>query len=550
MAQQTNPISKDLKSLFSTLTEIPEDIRMQSPLHQKQILLDGALREWTGDFHEVYSPILISNKETGATEQLLIGSYPIATTKETQEALDAAVRAYDGGRGAWPAMHINERIQHLTRFVAEMNAQRQQIVKLIVWEISKTFADAEKEFDRTIDYINETVRSAKQLSNQTNAFQVTQGFIGQTKRVPHGVVLCMGPFNYPLNETFTTLIPALIMGNTILFKPPKHGTLLFEPLLEAFSSCFPKGVVNTVYGRGRDIVPMLMESGKIDVLALIGSSRVADALKKMHPKSNRLKSVLGLDAKNAAIILPDADLTHTVREVIAGALSFNGQRCTALKVLFVHHEVVAHFNQMLVEALRHIGIGLPWQKGIMITPLAEPEKPAYLKFCIEDALAKGAEVLNAADGGGTIYKSFVHPTVLYPVNSAMKIYHEEQFGPVIPIVPFTALSEPVEYIMNSPYGQQVSIFSQDTDAVSLLIDTLANQIGRINLNSQCQRSPDTFPFNGRKDSADGTLSVDEALIAFSVDSVVVTKQTPENEQLIKSILEAGGSRRLTNEVSF
>lgn len=545
----TSP-SEKMKSLFATLDQVPEDIRIQKQLHQTRILVNGELREWKGDFHKVYSPILIANKESGATEKMQIGSYPIATTKETQEALDAAVNAYDGGRGEWPAMHINERIQHLNRFVAEMKTQKQEIVKLIVWEIGKTVADAEKEFDRTIDYINETVRSAKQLSNHTNAFQVTQGFIGQTKRVPHGVVLCMGPFNYPLNETFTTLIPALIMGNTILFKPPKHGTLLFEPLLEAFSTCFPRGVVNTVYGRGRDIVPMLMESGKIDVLALIGSSRVADALKKMHPKSNRLKSVLGLDAKNAAIILPDADLKHTVREVIAGALSFNGQRCTALKVLFVDRKLVDRFNQLLLEEMQHIGIGMPWQKGITITPLAEPEKPAYLKECIDDAVSKGAEILNEADGGGAIYASFVHPTVLYPVNSEMKIYHEEQFGPVIPIVPFTSLSEPVEYIMNSPYGQQVSIFSQDTEAVSLLIDTLANQIGRINLNSQCQRSPDTFPFNGRKDSADGTLSVDEALIAFSVDSVVVTKQTPENEKLIQSILETGGSRRLTNQVSF
>lgn len=549
-AQALASSGRNLMALFATLGQIPEDIRIQKQLHQTRILVNGELREWKGDFHKVYSPILIADKESGATEKMQIGSYPIATTKETQEALDAAVNAYDGGRGEWPAMHINERIQHLNRFVAEMKTQKQEIVKLIVWEIGKTVADAEKEFDRTIDYINETVRSAKQLSNHTNAFQVTQGFIGQTKRVPHGVVLCMGPFNYPLNETFTTLIPALIMGNTLLFKPPKHGTLLFEPLLEAFSTCFPKGVVNTVYGRGRDIVPMLMESGKIDVLALIGSSRVADALKKMHPKSNRLKSVLGLDAKNAAIILPDADLKHTVKEVIAGALSFNGQRCTALKVLFVDRKVVDRFNQLLVEEMQHIGIGMPWQKGVTITPLAEPEKPAYLKECIDDALSKGAEILNEADGGGAIYESFVHPTVLYPVNSEMKIYHEEQFGPVIPIVPFTSLSEPVEYIMNSPYGQQVSIFSQDTEAVSLLIDTLANQIGRINLNSQCQRSPDTFPFNGRKDSADGTLSVDEALIAFSVDSVVVTKQTPDNEKLIQSILETGGSRRLTNQVSF
>jgi acyl-CoA reductase-like NAD-dependent aldehyde dehydrogenase len=542
--------SKKMKAIFGTPDEVPEAIRIQGTLHQTRILIDGELREWKGDFHKVYSPILIANKESGATEKLQIGSYPIATTKESQEALDAAVNAYDGGRGEWPAMHINKRIQHLNRFIGEMKTQRQQIVRLIVWEIGKTVADAEKEFDRTIDYINETIRSAKQLSNHTNAFQVTQGFIGQTKRVPHGVVLCMGPFNYPLNETFTTLIPALIMGNTILFKPPKLGTLLFEPLLEAFLNCFPKGVVNTVYGRGRDIVPMLMESGKIDVLALIGSSRVADALKKMHPKSNRLKSVLGLDAKNAAIILPDADLKHTVKEVIAGALSFNGQRCTALKVLFVDKEVVDRFNQLLVEEMRHIKVGMPWQQGITITPLAEPEKPAYLQECIEDAVLKGAEILNEADGGGAIYESFVHPTVLYPVNADMRIYHEEQFGPVIPVVPFRSLSEPVEYIMNSPYGQQVSIFSRNTEDVSLLIDTLANQIGRINLNSQCQRSPDTFPFNGRKDSADGTLSVDEALIAFSVDSVVVTKQTSENEQLIKSILETGGSRRLTNEVSF
>jgi len=170
-----------------------------------------------------------------------------------------------------------------------------------------------EEFDRTVEYIHETIKSAKKLSNGSLNFTVQQNFIGQTKKVPHGVVLCMGPFNYPLNETFTTLIPALIMGNTILFKPPKHGTLLFEPLLEAFRDAFPKGVVNTVYGRGRDIVRPLMESGKVDVLALIGSSRVADSLKKMHPKSNRLKSILGLDAKNAAIVLHDADIEGVSR---------------------------------------------------------------------------------------------------------------------------------------------------------------------------------------------------------------------------------------------
>jgi glyceraldehyde-3-phosphate dehydrogenase (NADP+) len=558
MLRKDDPISSGdfsaaqiaLREIFPSPDQIPDEMKLHDQIHQDKILINGELREWKGSFHEVFSPILITENDSGTIGKKQIGSYPIATTKETVEALDAAVNAYHGGRGEWPAMHIHDRIHHLHYFTAEMMKQKSAIVKLIVWEIGKTVADAEKEFDRTVEYINETIRAAKELYNSTNAFKVTQNFIGQTKRVPHGVVLCMGPFNYPLNETFTTLIPALIMGNTILFKPPKHGTLLFEPLLEAFANCFPKGVVNTIYGRGRDTVPTLMESGKIDVLALIGSSRVADALKKMHPKSNRLKSVLGLDAKNAAIILADADLNHTVKEVIAGSLSFNGQRCTALKILFVDHTIVDEFNKLLIEEIKLLKVGLPWQKGVTITPLAEPEKPAYLRECIDDAKSKGAEILNEEDGGGVIFESFVHPTVLYPVNSEMKIYHEEQFGPVIPVVSFTSMAEPIDYIMHSPFGQQVSIFSQDASAVSVLIDTLANQVGRINLNSQCQRSPDTFPFNGRKDSADGTLSVDEALFAFSVDSVIVTKQTTENEHLIRSILEGGGSKRLTNQVLF
>jgi hypothetical protein len=138
----------------------------------------------------------------------------------------------------------------------------------------------------------------------------------------------MGPYNYPLNETFATLIPALIMGNTMVFKPPRYGVLLFQPLLEAFRSAFPKGVLNTVYGQGSVVVPLLLGSGKVNALTLIGSSKVADHLKKLPPKAHRLRAILGLDAKNAAILLPDADLELAVKECLLGC-AWRREECPA-----------------------------------------------------------------------------------------------------------------------------------------------------------------------------------------------------------------------------
>jgi acyl-CoA reductase-like NAD-dependent aldehyde dehydrogenase len=114
--------------------------------------------------------------------------------------------------------------------------QRDLIIKLLMWEIGKTLADSTKEFDRTVDYINQTIDALKDLDRESSRFQQAEGTIAQIRRAPLGVVLSMGPFNYPLNEIFTTLIPALIMGNTILFKLPKHGVLAHYPLLNAFKS--------------------------------------------------------------------------------------------------------------------------------------------------------------------------------------------------------------------------------------------------------------------------------------------------------------------------
>jgi glyceraldehyde-3-phosphate dehydrogenase (NADP+) len=320
--------------------------------------------------------------------------------------------------------------------------------------------------------------------------------------------------------------------------------LLLEPLLRAFAESFPKGVINVIYGDGKNTVGKLMETGQIDVFGFIGSSKTANIIKKLHPKPNRLRSVLGLEAKNPAIILPDADLNNAVEECMMGSLSFNGQRCTALKIIFVHEDVKDQFLTLFNEKVKSLRLGLPYE-DVAITPLPEFDKPAYLQELIDDATSKGAKIVN--DGGGKIFGTFVHPTVLYPVNDQMRIYHEEQFGPVVPILSFTDIEEPIQYMVESNYGQQVSLFGKDTKELSQLIDHLVNQVGRVNVNSQCQRGPDVYPFNGRKDSAEGTLSVSDALRVFSTRTMVAFKDGALNKDIVISILESRSSNFLNTD---
>jgi len=535
-----------LKSLFVEESQIPAEYRLDGELHQREYLSNGEMKKWDGPVCDVFSPICFPGAD--GLKRKRIGSYPLGTEKEAMEALDAATKAYDSGRAEWPTMSVADRIKCVENFTFKMLEQRDKVIKLIMWEIGKSIADSTKEFDRTVEYINLTIDALKDIDRESSRFIIEQGIVAQTRRSPLGVVLCMGPFNYPLNETFTTLIPALIMGNTILFKPPKHGTLLHYPLLEAFRECFPKGVVNTIYGRGANTVPALMQSGKVNVLTLIGSSKVANELKKMHPKVNRLRAILSLDAKNVAIVTKSADLKMAVGEAVLGSLSFNGQRCTALKIFFVHKDVVDQFNTLLSAEVAKLKLGMPWEKGVSITPLAEPGKPDYLKEVIADAATHGAKVIN--ENGGATAASIVFPAIVYPVNSKMKLYREEQFGPVIPIIPFESIEEPIQYQIDSVHGQQVSIFSEDPIEIAALIDPFVNLVSRVNINSQCQRGPDVFPFTGRKDSAEGTLSVVDALRSFSIRSLVATKLNDTNKHLVNEIVNNHDSNFLSTKYIF
>lgn len=518
-------------------TQIPEEFQVQ-PLACDEYLINGKIKKWKGATSEVYSVIPTEGQPT------LLGTIPDMETDTALEALEAAEKAFNRGQGLWPTMKVGERLKCMEIFVEKMKTHREEVVKLLMWEICKNKSDSYKEFDRTVDYIYDTIDAYKTLDRKGAKFDMQGGVYAHIRRGPLGVVLCLGPYNYPLNETFCLLIPAIIMGNTAIFKPAKHGVLLIAPLLKAFQESFPPGVVNILFGRGRKIATPIMKTGAIDVLALIGHSSSAVSLQDQHPNKNRLRLVLGLEAKNPGIILPDADLDHTIKECISGTLSYNGQRCTALKVLYVHESIVDEFNRRFSKAVDELQYGMPWE-DTFLTPLPEPSKPAYLQELIKDAKANGAKVLNKK--GGQLSENYSYPAVMYPVTEKMKLYHEEQFGPVIPIISYKEIDEPLDAMAASEYGQQVSLFGRDVTKLGPLVDTLANLVCRVNLNSACQRGPDVYPFTGRKNSAVSTLSVYDALRSFSIRTFLASKDTPYNKEILERLLRSEQSNFVSTD---
>lgn len=320
------------------------------------------------------------------------------------------------------------------------------------------------------------------------------------------------------------------MGNVVVMKIPSVGGLAHILTMEAFSNALPPGVMNFISGSGRETMTPIMKAG-VDMFAFIGSSKTADVTLKAHPSPHRLKFFLSLEGKNLGIVTNDADINVSVEQCALGALTYNGQRCTAIKLIFVHQSKSQMFIERFCERVKEMKAGLPWESGVFLTSLPQPGKVNYLLSLIEDAKSKGGVLINEADGGGSLCGSLMLPAIISPVTRDMRLWTEEQFGPVVPIAIYQDINEVYDYISSMPYGQQASIFSTSIATTTPLIDILSNAVGRININTQCGRSPDFFPFSGRRSSANGTLSVTEAIRTFSIETVLASKANDVNDNI-------------------
>lgn len=486
------------------------------PIEQTTYLVGGNMVPATRT-KKLYSPITVGG------EPYYLGTLPDMTALESLGVLQAAVDAYNGGMGEWPSMTIGQRCSAMEYFVTLMKQHKDHIVRFLMWEICKKYTDAITEFDRTVKYVQDTIVAYRQKN--LIASSEVEGHLVKYTTTPRGVVLCMSPFNYPLNETFTNLIPAILCGNTVIFKPAKLGVMLLNPLLDCFKDAFPAGVVNTVYGDGQEQIEPIMATGKVNILAFIGSSFVANKVLSYAPNPTEIICVFGGGAKNAGIILKSADINKNLKEILAGAFSNSSMRCTALKILWVHRSRIDEFLNLFVPAVEALKVTMPWDidaSSPTIIPLPEPNKVQAMRVWIDEALSKDATILNK-DGGEAI-GCLMNPVLLYNVTPDMKIYWEEPFAPILPIVVFDHIQDVIDYHHKSPYGQQAAIFGENEHEIEVVDTMLTNLVSRTNINMQCQRGPDTVLFDGRKKSAQTALSLEKALDVFSMTKVRVRKK--------------------------
>lgn len=453
----------------------------------------------------------------------LVGNIQACTKEEANQIIECARSSIE----CWNETPIRERAEILREAAKLMIKWSKPLGSLLMKEIGKPIKSAISEITRTADIFNATADSASQISGETMMGDIFKGFtretISMSYRVPLGVILCIGPFNYPFNLTGSKIAPALLAGNSVVMKPPTQGALSplhFGIILE--KAGVPPGVFNIITGRGSEIGDYLTAHPKIDMISFTGSSETGKNLAKMAGMKPLL---LELGGKDAAIVLNDANLDLVVNAIISGAFSFSGQRCTAVKRVLPMPNIADKLVENVTEATLKLTVGDPAENNT-IGPLISSKQCDYVQGLIDDALEKGAILKCGNKREGNI----MWPTVLDHVTTDMRVAWEEPFGPVLPFIRVNSAEEAIQISNQSEYGLQGMIFTENIDLAFNIAQEL--EVGSVQINGKSSRGPDHFPFLGTKSSGLGTQGIRYSIEAMSRPKVIVMNLT-EKGKLVK-----------------
>ncbi|GIN91729.1 NADP-dependent glyceraldehyde-3-phosphate dehydrogenase [Siminovitchia terrae] len=460
------------------------------------------LESRSGQTIDIYSPYLNE----------VIGKVQAITKDEVDEAIISARIA----QRDWAIRPLQERAQYLYRWADELVASKDEIAATIMKEVGKTLKDAYKEVTRTAEFIQYTVEEALHMHGESmrgDSFPgCSKSKVAITDRVPLGVVLAISPFNYPVNLSAAKIAPALISGNTVIFKPATQGTISGLKMIEALHrSGLPKGLVNLVTGRGSEIGDYLVEHDSIDMISFTGGTSTGINIAK---KSVMIPLVLELGGKDPGIVCEDANLFESAKQIISGAFSYSGQRCTAIKRVLAHENIADNLVQILKEETMNLSVGSPKDES-MIVPLIDHQSADFVQGLIDDALEKGATLVT----GNKRSKNLIYPTLLDNVTMDMDVAIEEPFGPVLPILRVKSDQEAIDIANQSEYGLQASVFTNDINRAFRISNNI--EAGTVQINGRTERGPDHFPFIGIKKSGIGSQGIRRSIESMTREKVTV-----------------------------
>lgn len=448
----------------------------------------------------------------------IVGTIPVMTPTE----IDRTVKIANDAQRAWEATPLNKRVGIVHLAADWIRHLQEYLIALLVREIGKSADEAKGEIVRTadlIDYFADEAQSIQGTSLDSDNFPgFEKGRIAMIERVAHGTVLAIAPFNYPVNLTASKIAPALLMGNSVVVKPPTMGGISALHLVRIFEKAgVPSGVVTTVTGTGEVVGDHIVPHPGVSMVAFTGNSDTGVAI---AGKAAMKPLLFECGGNNPVVVMPDADLPSTAREIIKGAFAYSGQRCTGIKYVLTTSAIREALVALIVKTMPDmVKAGDPRSPETkLVGPVISEDAAKKIEDAITSSVKNGAKLVV----GGKRSGAMVEPTILTNVIPSMPIIAKETFGPVVSFVDVTSFDEAASIINASSYGLQASVFTKDEGSGLVFAKKL--NVGTVQVNGSPQRGPDHFPFLGVKRSGVGVQGVRYSLEAMSrLHSVVLNK---------------------------
>ncbi len=446
----------------------------------------------------------------------VLAKIPLGDDSTVQRAVEAANNAFKG----WKHTPGPGRAEFMHRVANLLAQHRQDVARVVALEVGKPIGEALAEVDRGVVILRYYAEEAVHPMGSVIPAQVP-GSLQLTVRDPVGPLGVITPWNFPVAIPLWKISPAIAFGNTVVWKPAEMSSMVAVHLMKIFAEAgLPQGVVNLVLGSGSKIGKALVASDGIRAITFTGSEGVGMGIAQQAAQRN-IKYQLEMGGKNAAIVLPDADLRLAARLIASGAMRYAGQKCTATSRAVVVADVIDSFIEHLIDEVKALPVAPAIDANSAVGPLISEDALSKVSYYADEGAKSGEVVLGGKRAQGPLLDRgyFFEPTVIRDVFPDAKVAQEEIFGPVLVVHEAKDLDDAINIANNSRYGLSVSMFTRDINAILSYIPNI--EAGMVRVNADTTGVDPHAPFGGMKSSSSHSREQGPAAVEFFTDTKTV-----------------------------